>query len=162
MTTPTHPSKVRPIGYADENIYDLVAKYTSRFRIIPPENKYLLVWHGVIVFIILYYFFEVGLLLGFGQPVWQDILDYLIPVNIIFIVCLILDGFLSLFKAYYFKGLLIKNHRLIAKKYIPVYLVIDIVAVISITIPFATTILALNWVKLLFLPKVITLYAIDK
>lgn len=139
-----------------------MADTTSKFKIIPPENKYLLMWHGVIIFIILYYYFEVGLLLGYGEPVWKDILNYLIPVNIVFIICLTFDGVLSLLKAYYFKGLLIKNHRLIAKKYIPIYLIIDVVAIISITIPFATTYFVLNWIKLFFLPKVITLYAIDK
>lgn len=108
--------------------------------------------------IILYYLFEIGLLLGYGVAVWDDILRYLIPVNIIFIICLVIDCFLSLFKAFYSKGLLIKNHRLIAKKYISRRLLIDIIAIISVTVPFATNIYALNWIKLLFIPKMITLY----
>lgn len=112
--------------------------------------------------IILYYLFEVGLLLGYGEPVWRDIMQYLVPVNIICIVCLIIDIGVNLFKAYYSKGLLIKNHRLIAKNYIPTYLIIDIVAIISVTLPFATNSYTLNWIKLLFLPKIRTLYLIDK
>lgn len=114
------------------------------------------------MFIIFYYLFEVGLLLAYGTPVWDDIITYLIPVNITFIICLLSDCIVNLFKAYYSKGLLIKNHRLIAKKYIPIHLIIDLVAIVAITVPFAANSYALNWLKLLFLPKAGTLFAIDK
>lgn len=129
---------------------------------IRPENKWLLAWHAFIMFILLYYIFEIGLLWGYGKAVWVDELAVLYSVNCIFITALVADCVLSNFKAYYSHGLLVTHNRLIVKRYLRVRVYIDILAIISIMIPFISGEFALNWVKALFLLKIYSVYEIDK
>ena len=136
----------------------MVAGWTSKRAHLVPENSYLLTWHILIAFIVLYYSFEIGLLWGYGENVWKDELAYLYVVNFIFVVVLTVDCFLSTLKAYYSHGQLVTHPRLIVKRYIRVRLWLDILAIISILVPISSQLYALNWVKIFFLPKLYTLY----
>lgn len=108
--------------------------------------------------ILLYYIFEIGLLWGYGEAVWIDELAVFYSLNAAFIIILLIDCFLSNFKAYYSHGLLVIHPRLIVKRYLRVRFYLDIIAIISIAIPFAQQVFALNWIKALFLLKVYQLY----
>lgn len=135
-----------------------MAEITSKVTIIRPENKWLLAWHGLVMFIMLYYIFEIGLLWGYGEVVWLDELAVLYSLNCIFIVVLVIDCFLSNIKAYYSHGLLVTHPRLIVKRYLRFRFYIDVLAIISIAIPFISGKFALNWIKALFLLKLYTVY----
>lgn len=130
--------------------------------IIRPENKWLLAWHVLVMGILLYYIFEIGLLWGYGQAVWVDQLAVLYALNCIFILILIADIFLCNLKAYYSHGLLVVHPRLIVKRYLKLRFYIDVIAVISIMIPFISGKFALNWIKALFFLKLYSVYEIDK
>ena len=129
---------------------------------VEPENTKLLLWHAIILFIILFYIFEVGLLMGYGIQVWRDELKYLFIVNIIFIILLILDCVVNSFKSFYKHGLLITNRRLIIKRYLIPWFWLDILAIISICLPVFTENFTFNWIKIIFLIKLRTAYIIDK
>lgn len=89
-------------------------------------------------------------------------MQYLFAVNIVFIVFLLIDCVASGLKSYYKHGLLITNRRLIIKKYLIPWFWLDLAAIVSICIPVFTNILALNWLKVIFLVKIRTAYKIDK
>jgi|JI7StandDraft_1071085.scaffolds.fasta_scaffold251942_1 hypothetical protein len=66
--------------------------------------------------------------------------------------------FLSNIKAYYSHGLLVTHPRLIVKRYLKLRFYIDILAIISIMVPFISGKYALNWIKALFLLKLYSVY----
>lgn len=146
----------------EKNLYDIVADLASKLTIIRPENKWLLIWHGLVMFVLLYYIFQIGLLWGYGEAVWIDELAVFSALNCIFIVILIADCFLCNIKAYYSHGLLVTHPRLIVKRYLKVRFYIDVLAIISVALPFISGKFALNWVKALFLLKFYSVYQIDK
>lgn len=111
--------------------------------------------------IILYYFFEVGLLWGYGQAAWEDELNYFYIANFIFLTVLIIDCFVSTLKAFYSHGQLVTHPRLIVKRYLKWRVWIDVIAILSVAVPVVTQVFALNWIKGLFLLKIVTLYEID-
>lgn len=51
---------------------------------------------------------------------------------------------------------------MIVKRYLRVRFYIDVIAIISIAIPFISGTFALNWIKALFFLKIYTVYEIDK
>lgn len=77
-------------------------------------------------------------------------------------VILILDVLLSNIKAYYSHGLLVTHPRLIVKRYLKLRFYVDVVAIISVMIPFISGSYVLNWIKILFLSKLYSVYEIDK
>jgi hypothetical protein len=56
----------------ERNLYDFVADFTKQFVILRPENKWVIAWHVLVLFVLIYYIFEIGLLLGFGENFWLD------------------------------------------------------------------------------------------
>ncbi len=94
-----------------------------------------MLWNFVILMIIIYYEFEIGLLLAYGENVWKDELQLLEGVNITFITLLIIDVLLMPLKAYYEMGLLITSTKTIYFNYIKLPLWIDLLGIFSICLP---------------------------
>jgi hypothetical protein len=143
---------------------EFVLKYTSLIRTVPPERRWVTVWNVVVVFVILYYFFEVGLVIFFGSVVWEEELNawwsYLF--NFFAILVLILDIFVSLNRGFYRQGILILDRKEIYRHYLRTHCIIDLTGLIVVMMCFFSGSYVLNYIKILFLLKLFNLYLIDQ
>jgi hypothetical protein len=83
-------------------------------------------------------------------------------MNCVFVIVLIIDCFLCLFKAYYSMGILVTNHQLIAKRYLKIRFFIDVLSIISIAGPIIVQKFEFNWLKISLFLKIYQIYEIDK
>lgn len=113
--------------------------------------------------VIMYYFFEIGLVIFFGNVVWQAELDswwsYLF--NFFAFIVLILDIFVCLSKGFYRQGVLILDKKEIYRHYLRTHSAIDLIGLIVVMMSFFSGAFVLNYIKTLFLLKMFNLYLID-
>jgi hypothetical protein len=50
----------------------MILKYTQWFDIIQPDSIWLVLWNIVVASVILYYIFEIGLVIFLGKVVWES------------------------------------------------------------------------------------------
>ena len=88
-------------------------------------------------------------------------MQYMIPVQVLWVLVLIADVLISPLKAYYSEGLLIKDVGLIFKEYTRRAIYVDLTGIIIILVPLAVgwVNIYVNWLKILWFIK---LYTIDK
>jgi hypothetical protein len=127
--------------------------------VIRPDSMFLMGWYVLISIIFTYYVLEIGLLIAFGSVFWQDEMEYVWWLQVLWLGILLLDMMISPIKAYYSEGLLIKDVSLILNHYLKAELYFDIVGILVIALPMAIGNVNANWVKLLWLVK---LYSMDK
>lgn len=65
--------------------------------------------------IILYFLFEIALILGFGEAVWDDELINMYEINIFLFVLLLIDILITPNKSIYLYGYLTTNRRIILR-----------------------------------------------
>ena len=133
-----------------------------KFKIIRPSSLFLKVWHIIIIVIILYYLFEIGLLIGYGPAVWDDQLRLMYGTNIFFLLLLFVDLLISPLKAIFLYGHLIVNHSIIIKTYLYYDLWVDLISLISVVIPYLYGDYIFNYTKLFFVIKMNSLYKIEQ
>jgi hypothetical protein len=69
-----------------------------------------MVWNSIVAVVLLYYIFEIGLVIFLGEIVWESEINknkWTYTFNIISIMVLIIDIGVTLNKGYYEKGILI-------------------------------------------------------
>lgn len=77
----------------------------------------------------------------------------IIPSYYIVATLLLADLILSNFKGFFRKGYLVKNHKIILRRYWRFKGWVDIIFIISIILPVATRIYEFNYLKLILLLK---------
>lgn len=138
-------------------------KHSSVIKIVPPEKLAMSACNVVVMVVILYYFFEVGLVVCFGQVVWQAELNawwsYLF--NFFGMLVLMVDIVVSLNRGYYSHGILILERKRIYRHYLRYHCFIDLLGLLVVVVCFFSGAFVLNYVKLLFLLKLYNLHLID-
>lgn len=145
------------------SVESFILKYTSLIQPVPPEHRWITGWNVVVAGVILYYFFEIGLVLFFGEVVWQAELDawwsYLF--NFFAMLVLIVDVFVTLNKGFYRQGVLVFNRKEIYRHYLRQHLAIDMLALIVVMMSFFSGAFLVNYIKILFLLKLYNFHVID-
>lgn len=99
-----------------------------------------------------------------GQIVWlaelQSTITYFL--NVLFILILTVDMFIQLNTGYYSEGILIMDKLRIVKQYFKKEFVIDFVSLVMVAACFFSQNMTLNYVKILFYSKVVSLRRIDQ
>lgn len=93
---------------------------------------------------------------------WNDELQYMHAITIVFIIFLVLDIVISPLKAVYMYGSLITNKKIIIRQYWKVSFWVDLISVVAVLIPYVHQGFYSNYLKLFFLPRVYTLYYNEK
>ena len=52
-------------------LQSFVLRHTSLINTVPPERRWVTAWNFIVMIVIMYYFFEIGLVIFFGNVVWQ-------------------------------------------------------------------------------------------
>lgn len=137
--------------------------YTFWIKIIQPDMGWIVYWNMVVAAVILYYIFEIGLVVFLGNIVWEselrNISTYII--NILSIFILGFDIVVTLSKGYYDEGILVTDRKKIIKRYFPYQATIDIIGLFVVLVTFANGSYFLNYFKVLFFLKILNLYQID-
>ena len=123
----------------------------------------MLMWFFLVFLVILYYYVEMGLVLTYGQQVWDDELDstvYLV-VDFTAILVLLADIFVKFNCGYLFRGLVVLDRQRIVANYLRSLFLIDVVTVLILFLCPITRNYHLNFAKLITLFKVIRLFEID-
>jgi hypothetical protein len=111
----------------------------------------------------MFYFVEMGLVLTYGQQVWDDERNtsVLIATNIIAILILLADMLLQLNCGYLYRGMIVMDDRRIVTSYMRGFAVPDLISVLILIIcPFISA-YECNFAKLWFILKVCRLFQID-
>ena len=58
--------KSTPFLIPEITLTDLLMKFSTQFEVFIPENVFMVVWNSIMMFVIIYYMFEMGLLWGYG------------------------------------------------------------------------------------------------
>jgi hypothetical protein len=95
----------------------------------------------------------------FGSTVWDEELEYLMPLNVFFILFLALDILLVPLKAYYEWGFLITNKTDIFNAYMRIRFWLDLLSLFSIALPYIIQDVSSNWAKVFFI--IYRLYALN-
>lgn len=128
-----------------------------------PTEPVMLIWYWFVFASIMYYFVEMGMVLTYGQEVWDDELTNPITVafTVITIIVLALDILVSMNCGYLYRGMIVMDSARIKSHYIRVFSIIDIVSLIILIIcPFSRT-YTTNFAKLWLVLKVGRLFQID-
>ena len=132
-------------------------------KIVRPEKMTMSIWNIVVMIVILYYFFEVGLVICYGEVVWQAELNawwsYLF--NFFAFIVLIADILVCLNRGYYSHGILILDRKRIYRHYLRYHFFIDLLGLIVVMACFFSGAFVMNYFKALFLLKLYNLYLID-
>lgn len=134
-----------------------------RLRTFSPTEPIMLIWYWFIFAAIMYYYVEMGLVLTYGQQVWDDEMSnpFLIAVNVIAILIFFIDIFVVLNCGYLYRGMIIMDSKRIASHFTRYYAIIDVVSLIIVILCPATKYYYLNFAKLWLIFKVGRLFQID-
>ena len=139
----------------------LLQKY-SGFGVLVPERTGVLVWSIANLTVILFYLYEIGFLIGFGEEYWRAEVRYFYFGNVFFVAFFLADIVISPLKAYYEHGILVENRVIIFKRYIRLYLWLDLLSLLGVLMPLLDSRVVFNFFKFLFLFKLTTAYQLDK
>lgn len=126
------------------------------------DNRFFKVWNAANFLGVIFYLLEIGLLLAFGQDFWEDELQYLIVINVIFFVLFACDILLCPLKSYYHNGIMIVNRGAIFKRYVRWRIYTDSLALLGLVIPYLGKLSTLNVFKVFFFLKIPSALTIDK
>jgi len=134
-----------------------------KLRVFMPTEPIMLVWYWLVFSAIMYYFVEMGLVLTYGQQVWQDEMSnpVVIAFDVITIIVLALDILVCLNCGYLYRGMIVMDPKRITSYYLRNSGVIDIVSLLIVIICPISNSFYLNFAKLWLILKVGRLFQID-
>jgi len=129
-----------------------------------PSRACMNVWYAVIVLVIIYYYVEMGLVLTYGQQVWQAEMSSvgLVIFDYLTVVVFCADVYLMLNKGYFTEGILIMDRKRILTNFLKRHFIIDIPTIIIVFLCVATQNYGINYAKLFLILKLNTLGCIDR
>lgn len=135
-----------------------------KYEPLDPSRAWMNVWYAVIVFVIIYYYVEMGLVLTYGEQVWQAELSS--PLFTTFggltVIILCADIYLMLNKGYFTEGILIMDRKRILTNFLKRHFLIDVPSIIIVFLCLVTQSYGLNYAKLYLILKLNTLNRIDQ
>lgn len=134
-----------------------------KLRVFMPTEPIMLIWYWLVFGAIMYYYVEMGLVLTYGQQVWEDEManPIVIAFNVITILVLACDIFVCLNCGYLYRGMIVMDPRRITSYYMRNYGIIDFVSLLIVIICPASNYFYLNFAKLWLILKVGRLFQID-
>lgn len=122
------------------------------------------VWYAVIVLVVVYYYIEMGLVLTYGEQVWQAELSSVPAVvfDYLTVVILCVDVYLMLNKGYFTEGILIMDRKRILTNFLKRHFIIDIPSIFIVFLCIVTQNYWINYAKIYLVLKLYTLNQIDK
>ena len=123
----------------------------------------MLFWFFLVFIMILYYYVEMGIVLTYGEPVWE--IELQSEVYIIFdtlaVLTLTLDILVCFNCGYLYRGMIVMDRRRIISHYMRRMFLIDLLTVLILIICPSSGYFYLNFAKLILIFKVIRLFQID-
>lgn len=113
---------------------------------------------------ILYFFLEVGILLTFGEPLWQEYKQSstMLTTNIIFLTILILDMIVQFRTGYLSRGMIVLERERVIAHYLRFHFIIDAIVLIVLAVGVAIYDFGINYVKCIVIVKFIRIYEFDQ
>lgn len=132
-------------------------------RILNPLEPLMLFWYSLVFLSIMYYYIEMGFVLTFGKPVWENELTTPVWIIVDTITCCILvaDILVCLQCGYLYRGMVVMDPKRITNRYYRTYLSTDVAAAVIVILCPATRIFVLNYAKLWLILKLGRLSEMD-
>jgi hypothetical protein len=115
-----------------------------------------ILWDLLMIVCIYYMLFEAGFVIFFGPGDWQET-SLVLPSYYIIAALLAADILLCQFKGFYERGQLVRNHKVLLRKYWRFTGWVDIIFLLSVILPPTTQIFWLNYLKIVTLLKLVKL-----